>query len=77
MSKKENNMIKDVDYYIDPKGMWVFTAAYHESRGYCCGQACKHCPFDYDAVPEPIKTRAQLIRSTLSKNNKDGIHPQD
>jgi hypothetical protein len=76
VSKKEQ-MIKDVDYYIDPKGMWVFTAAYHEARGYCCGQACKHCPFDYDAVPEPIKTRAQLIRSTLSKNSKDGIHPQD
>jgi len=76
VSKKEQ-MIKDVDYYIDPKGMWVFTAAYHESRGYCCGQACKHCPYDYDAVPEPIKTRAQLIRSTLIKNSKDGIHPQD
>ena len=76
MNKKEN-MIKDVDYYIDPKGMWVFTEAYHEARGYCCGQACKHCPFDYEAVPEPIKTRAQLIRTTLCKNNKDGIHPQD
>jgi hypothetical protein len=76
VSKKEN-MIKDVDYYIDPKGMWVFTAAYHEARGYCCGQACKHCPFDYDAVPEPIKTRAQLIRSTLCSNKKDGIHPKD
>ena len=70
-------MIKDVDYYIGPKGMWVFTAAYHEARGHCCGNACKHCPFDYEAVPEPIKTRAQLIRTTLSKNNKDGIHPQD
>lgn len=70
-------MIKDVDYYIDAKGMWVFTAAYHEARGYCCGQACKHCPFDYDAVPEPIKTRAQLIRATLSKNTNDAIHPED
>jgi hypothetical protein len=74
---KKENMIKDVDYYIDQKGMWVFTEAYHKARGYCCGQACKHCPFDYEAVPEPIKTRAQLIRTTLCKNNKDGIHPQD
>ena len=70
-------MIEDVDYYIDTKGRWVFTEAYHEARGYCCGQACKHCPFDYEAVPEPIKTRAQLIRSNFCKNNKDGIHPQD
>jgi len=60
-------MIEGVHYYIDPKGKWVFTAAYHEGRGYCCGEACKHCPFDYDAVPEPIKTRAQLIRAGASK----------
>ena len=60
-------MIEGVHYYIDPKGKWVFTAAYHEDRGYCCGEACKHCPFDYDAVPEPIKTRAQLIRVAASK----------
>jgi hypothetical protein len=70
-------MIQDVDYYIDPKGKWVFTAAYHEARGYCCGEACKHCPYDYEAVPEPIKTRAQLIRVTLNKNSSDGIHPED
>ena len=53
------------DYYIDAKGRWVFTAAYHEKRGYCCGEACKHCPFDYESVPETIKTRAQLIRASL------------
>ena len=70
-------MTKDVDYYIDAKGNWVFTEAYHEARGYCCGNACKHCPFNYDAVPEPIKSRAQLIRSALSKKSSDGIHPQD
>ena len=55
------------DYYIDAKGRWVFTAAYHEKRGYCCGEACKHCPFDYESVPEPIKTRAQLIRAAAIK----------
>jgi len=79
MANKQWNssMIKDVDYYIDSKGMWVFTAAYHEARGYCCGQACKHCPFNYEAVPEPIKTRAQVMRTSLCKKNKDGIHTQD
>lgn len=70
-------MIENVDYYIDPKGRWVFTEAYHEARGYCCGNACLHCPFDYEAVPEPIKTRAQLIRSSLSKNKTDAIQPKN
>ena len=60
-------MIKDVDYYIDPSGKCVFTAAYHKARGYCCGQACRHCPYDYEAVPEPIKTRAQLISAAAKE----------
>ena len=60
-------MIEGIHYYIDPKGKWVFTAAYHEARGYCCGEACKHCPFDYEAVPEPIKTRAQIIKMASSQ----------
>jgi hypothetical protein len=64
-------MIKDVDYYIDSNGNWVFTAAYHEARGYCCGNVCKHCPFDYEAVSEPIKMRAQLIREAASKTAPD------
>ena len=61
-------MIEGVQYYIDPNGNWVFTAVYHQERGYCCGEACKHCPFDYEAVPEPTKTSAQLIRAIENKN---------
>ena len=55
------------DYYIDAKGRWIFTAIYHEKRGYCCGEACKHCPFDYESVPEPIKTRALQLREVANK----------
>ena len=69
--------MKEQDYYIDAMGKWVFTAAYHEARGYCCGEACKHCPYNYEAVPEPIKTRAISIRTTLAaspdKNISDNI----
>jgi len=34
------------DYYHDPEGRWVFTEAYHLRRGYCCGNGCRHCPFE-------------------------------
>ena len=37
-------LIKDVDYYVD-NGRWVFTAAYHLKRGYCCENDCRHCPY--------------------------------
>lgn len=34
------------DYYMDPKtGFMVFTASYLLNRGYCCANACRHCPY--------------------------------
>jgi hypothetical protein len=33
------------DYYYDPDGRMVFTAAYHLKRGSCCENKCRHCPF--------------------------------
>jgi hypothetical protein len=34
----------------------VLTEQYHLDRGYCCGNGCMHCPFEYEAVPEPKKS---------------------
>jgi len=34
----------------------VMTASYHLDRGYCCGNACLHCPYDYENVPEPRRS---------------------
>ncbi len=36
--------IEGEDYYVE-NGCWVFTAAYHVKRGYCCGSGCRHCPY--------------------------------
>ena len=36
--------------YIDPRsGYWVTTTLGHTLRGSCCGNACRHCPFDHHA----------------------------
>ena len=33
--------------YIDPDtGLFVLTAAYLADRGHCCGNGCRHCPYD-------------------------------
>jgi len=37
-------------YYLED-GYMVFTKQYHLSRGTCCGNRCRHCPFDYKNVP--------------------------
>ncbi|MBP9097749.1 MAG: hypothetical protein KBF74_02950, partial [Ferruginibacter sp.] len=35
---------------------------YHLEKGYCCGNGCKHCPFNYDAVPEPARSKILSLR---------------
>ncbi|MGC4059126.1 MAG: DUF5522 domain-containing protein [Chitinophagaceae bacterium] len=52
------------DYYFLPDGRMVFTEKYHLKRGYCCGSGCRHCPFDFESVPEPK-------RSALQQQKKD------
>lgn len=37
---------KGEDYYINEAGFYVFTAKYLLERGYCCGNGCKHCPYE-------------------------------
>ena len=38
-------LIEGEDYYVEGAA-FVFTAAYHLKRGYCCGNGCRHCPYD-------------------------------
>ena len=59
MSQQEHD-----DYYILPDGRLVFTAGYLLKRGYCCGNGCMNCPYDYANVPEP--RRSELLRNRIS-----------
>ncbi len=43
-SKKD--LKEGIHYYFNENGYMVFTEIYHKQRGYCCGNGCKHCPFD-------------------------------
>jgi hypothetical protein len=49
-------LTEGVDYYLNDNGLLTFTAKYLSERGYCCGNGCKHCPYEYEAVPEPNRT---------------------
>ena len=42
-------------YYLE-QGKVVFTPEYHMARGYCCGNKCRHCPYE----PKHIKDNTQL-----------------
>ncbi|MEP0986122.1 DUF5522 domain-containing protein [Ekhidna sp.] len=38
------------DFYINSQGKMVLTEKYLLKRGYCCGNACKHCPYGHENV---------------------------
>lgn len=40
-----NSPIEGLDYYLE-NGNYVFTEWYHLQRGTCCGNGCRHCPYD-------------------------------
>jgi hypothetical protein len=35
------------DFYFNEHGLMVLTAKYLQKRGYCCKNACKHCPYGF------------------------------
>ena len=74
---KIKQMIEGVQSYIDVDVKYVFTELYHKERGYCCGNACRHCPFQYEAVPKPIKTRLLIIKELSEIKSPNAIHSKD
>jgi 2-iminoacetate synthase ThiH len=64
--KSENELKQGEDFYFD-SGFIVFTEKYHLNRGYCCGNGCRHCPFDYENVPEAKRTLLLKTRNNIEK----------
>jgi len=58
-------LTEQVDYYFNNEGMMVLTSKYLAERGYCCGNGCTHCPYDYECVPEPKKSELTGDRTLL------------
>lgn len=64
-----HELIEGIHYYLNEDGYVVLTSRYLSERGYCCGNGCLHCPYDYENVPEPRKTEL-LRRRTQDKTGK-------
>jgi hypothetical protein len=41
----ENDFIQFEDYYLED-GRIIFTEKYLRKKGVCCGNKCRHCPYD-------------------------------
>lgn len=55
-----------LDFYFDEVGFMVLTETYHLQNGKCCGNGCKHCPYQYINVPEPKKN--EILASRVNNN---------
>lgn len=56
--------------YLDPKtGYTVFTELAHLKRGICCGNACRHCPYGWQNVPN--KSSDAPVAKALSGDKKN------
>ncbi len=61
-----DELITGEDFYYNEQGYVVLTKEYHLKKGYCCGNGCLHCPYHFEAVPEP--KRSELL--ALTNNEK-------
>jgi len=46
------------DFYYDKNGFIVLTASFLLKRGNCCGSGCRHCPYNYENMPESDRKAA-------------------
>jgi hypothetical protein len=65
------NLIEGEDYYYNEQGYIVLTEQFHIKKGYCCGNGCKHCPYNFEAVPEPKRSEI-LAKKINNANNAQG-----
>jgi hypothetical protein len=59
-----------IDFYYNESGYMVLTEKYHLAKGYCCGNGCLHCPFDFDAVPEPKRSQLIAQKNEIKKDTR-------
>ncbi len=44
--EKVETFVEGLDFYFE-NGLMVLTKHYLLKRGYCCENACRHCPYGY------------------------------
>jgi 2-iminoacetate synthase ThiH len=70
LKKKLFDDDEKLDYYLNDQGFVVFTADFLLNRGYCCGNGCRHCPFEYKEVKnEQLKQKLIAEQKLQSEKN--------
>lgn len=64
-------LVEGEDFTYNEKGLVVLTDNYLLKRGYCCGNWCLNCPYNYEKVPEPRRTTLLQQRKNNEQQKKD------
>ncbi|GAB2839156.1 DUF5522 domain-containing protein [Ferruginibacter profundus] len=64
-----NNLTEGEDYYYNEQGYIVLTEKYHLQKGFCCGNGCRHCPYQYENVSEPKRSELLSLVPDGKENN--------
>jgi biotin synthase-like enzyme len=59
-----------IDYYIEGERV-IFTSLFHIKRGNCCGNGCRHCPYEPRHTKGKVVISKKLLKFTPN-NFKDG-----
>jgi len=62
-----DTLIEGEDLYYNENGYVVFTEKFHLKKGYCCGNGCKHCPYNFINVPEPKRSELLFLKQNEKK----------
>ena len=73
MKSNDDNFIEGIHFYYNENNYIVFTEKYHIQRGYCCGNGCRHCPYNYENVAEPLKSKLLAQKQHDKKDHKKNL----
>lgn len=64
------------DYYTDlSTGYLCYTELFHRKRGTCCGNGCRHCPYNHHKVPADKRVFCKppiiLLETTTTEEDKE------
>lgn len=65
------NLVEGIDFYYNEQHHVVFTASWHLQRGTCCGNSCRHCPFNHINVPAETAKKNNISNSTRTGDHKN------
>ncbi|MDQ4122877.1 MAG: DUF5522 domain-containing protein [Acidobacteriota bacterium] len=61
-NSKRREFVEGLDFYFE-NGLMVLTAHFLRERGYCCGNRCRHCPYQTTEAKEkdslPVSPNSQ------------------